>query len=348
VERRTESTEGRVAVLDLTTSYLGLRLRSPLVASASPLARSLEQVRRLEGAGVGAIVMHSLFEEEIIAESHELDRFLDRGGLIHAEASNYLPALESYRRTPEQYIDHLKRVRKAVRVPVIGSLNGVSPGGWVTYAREIEEAGADALELNTYYIPSDPDLTGAELEENYITLVRDVRAAVSLPIAVKLSPFFTSLPNVAQRLAEAGADGLVLFNRFYQPDIDVELMEVVPSVSLSTSQDLRLPLRWVAILYRRVAVDFALSGGVHCAEDAVKALMAGASVAMTTSSLLRHGASHVAQILRELERWILEHGYHSASEMIGSMSQCAVSEPAAYERANYIRALHSYDHRVGL
>jgi dihydroorotate dehydrogenase (fumarate) len=302
----------------------------------------------LEVTGVGAIVMHSLFEEEIIAESHELDRFLDRGGLIHAEASNYLPALESYRRTPEQYIDHLKRVRKAVRVPVIGSLNGVSPGGWVTYARDIEAAGADALELNPYYIPTDPDLTGVELEENYVALVRDVRAAVSMPIAVKLSPFFTSLPNVAQRLAEAGADGLVLFNRFYQPDLDIDLMEIVPTVNLSTSQDLRLPLRWIAILYRRVAVDFALSSGVHCAEDAVKALMAGASVAMTTSALLRHGAGRVVQILRELEHWMLEHGYHSVSEMIGSMSQCAVSEPAAYERANYMRALHSYDHRVGV
>jgi dihydroorotate dehydrogenase (fumarate) len=292
--------------------------------------------------------LHSLFEEEIIAESREMDRFLDLGGLIHAEAASYLPALESYRRTPEQYIDHLKRVRTAVRVPVIGSLNGVSSGGWVTYAREIEAAGADALELNIYYIPSDPDLTAVELETNFIALVRDVRAAVSIPIAVKLSPFFTSIANIAQRLAEAGADGLVLFNRFYQPDIDVEIMEVVPTVNLSTSQDLRLPLRWIAILYRRVAVDFALSGGVHCAEDAVKALMAGASVAMTTSALLRHGAGRVTHILRDLERWMLEHGYSSVQEMIGSMSQRAVSEPAAYERATYMRALHSYDHRVGV
>jgi dihydroorotate dehydrogenase (fumarate) len=334
-------------MLDLWTSYLGLRLRNPLVASASPLTRSVEQVRRLEAAGIGAVVMHSLFEEEVIAESHELDRFLDRGGLIHAEAADYLPVLGTYSSTPTRYLRHLESVRKAVRVPVIGSLNGVSTGGWVTYARAIEEVGADALELNIYYIPSDPDLTAAEMEEGYIGLVRDVRAAVTIPLAVKLSPFFTSIPNIAQGMVEAGADGLVLFNRFYQPDIDIETLDVVPTVELSSPQDLRLPLRWIAILYRRVAVDFALSGGVHGAGDMLKALMAGASVAMMTSALLRHGPGRVAQILHDLEIWMLAHGYHSITEMIGSMSQCAVSEPAAFERAHYLRALRSYEARAG-
>jgi dihydroorotate dehydrogenase (fumarate) len=332
-------------VLDLSTTYLGLKLTNPLVASASPLAESVEQLRRLEEAGISAVVMHSLFEEEVIRQSHEQDLLLDRGGLVGAEAYSYLPALDDGPFAPAPYLRHLERACRALRVPVIGSLNGVSSGGWVSYAREIEAAGAAALELNVYYIATDPDLGGAELEQSYVQLVRDVRAAVRIPIAVKLSPFFTSLPNVGQALVEAGADGLVLFNRFYQPDLDIERRVVVPAVELSTSHDLRLPLRWIAILYRRIAADFALSGGVHSAADVLKAVMAGASAAMTTSALLRDGMGRVTEILRDLTLWMTERDYDAIEPLIGAMSQGLVAEPAALERARYIHALRSI--RIG-
>jgi dihydroorotate dehydrogenase (fumarate) len=328
-------------MLDLSTTYLGLTLKNPIVASASPLAEHLDELRRLEAAGIGAVVMHSLFEEEVIREDHEVDPLLDRGGLVHAEAYRYLPALDDAPFAPERYLRHLERARRALGLPVIGSLNGVSSGGWVRYARQIEAAGADALELNVYYVPTDPDLGGAELEEGYVRLVQDVRAAVRIPIAVKLSPFFTSLPNIGQALVEAGADGLVLFNRFYQPDLDIERMEVVPEVELSTSHDLRLPLRWTAILYRRIAADFALSGGVHTATDVLKAIMAGASAVMTTSALLRDGAGRATEILRDLALWMTEHDLDSIERLIGVMSQRVVSEPAAIERSHYIHALRA-------
>ena len=238
---------------DLTTTYLGLSLKNPLVASASPLSRKLDTVRHLEDAGASAIVMYSLFEEQITHESQELDHYLERGTHSYAESLNYFPDLKHYNLGPELYLEHLRRVKQAVSIPVIGSLNGISSGGWVEYARKIEQAGADALELNIYYVPSDVELSGAELEDTYVQLVRDVRARVSLPIALKLSPFFTSLPHMAKRFVEAGANGLVLFNRFYQPDFDLEGLEVVPNLVLSTPHDLRLPLRWIAILYGRVA-----------------------------------------------------------------------------------------------
>jgi dihydroorotate dehydrogenase (fumarate) len=326
---------------DLTTTYLGLRLRNPLVVSASPLSKRVDVVRRLEAAGAAAVVLHSLFEEEIIRESHEHDAYLERGALGHAEAFSYFPHLASRETTPDRYLKHLEEVRRAVAIPVIGSLNGVSSGGWVTYARQIEEAGADALELNLYYVPTDPDLSGAELEAVYLRLVRDVCATVRIPVAVKLSPFFTSIPHMAQQVVEAGADGLVLFNRFYQPDFDLESFELVPKVELCTSHDLRLPLRWIAILYRRVATDFALTGGVHTAEDAVKGLMAGASVVMLASALLSHGIDRLSQVLRGLASWLDAHGYPSVAMLIGSLSQRTVAEPAAFERAHYISALNS-------
>jgi dihydroorotate dehydrogenase (fumarate) len=333
-------------MLDLTTTYLGLRLRSPLVASASPLSKKLDRVRRLEEAGAAAIVMHSLFEEQITHESRALDHFLTRGSESFSEALSYFPDLEHYNLGPEAYLEHLRRVKAAVDIPVIGSLNGISSGGWVEYAHLIEQAGADALELNIYYLPTDPSLSAAELEEVYVGLLRDIRARVRIPIAVKLSPFFTALPHIAARFVAAGANGLVLFNRFYQPDFDLETLEVVPNLTLSTSADLRLPLRWIAILYSRVGADLALTGGVHTGADVLKAMMAGANVAMLTSELLANGVGRLAELLAEVRAWMEEREYESIAQMRGSMSQQAVAEPAAFERANYLQALSSFDDRL--
>ena len=328
---------------DPTTTYLGLTLKNPLVVSASPLSKKVATARFLEECGAAAIVMYSLFEEQITHESHELDHYLERGTHSYAEALSYFPDLDHYNLGPEQYLEHLQRVKEAVNIPVIGSLNGISSGGWVEYAHKIEQAGADALELNIYYLPTDPNLSSAELEESYIRLVADVRDAVRIPLALKLSPFFTALPNMALRFVEAGADGLVLFNRFYQPDLDLEKLEVVPNLELSTSHDLRLPLRWIALLYGHIPTDFALTGGVHCAQDVLKAMMAGANVAMLASELLVHGSPRLRAILKDIEQWMEEHEYESIAQMRGSMSQKSVAEPAAFERANYMKALSTFN-----
>jgi dihydroorotate dehydrogenase (fumarate) len=333
---------------DLSTTYLGLRLKNPLVVSASPLSKKVELARRLEAAGASAIVLYSLFEEQITHESHELDHYLNRGAETYAEALSYFPEMERYNIGPDRYLDHLRRLKQALDIPVIGSLNGISAGGWIEYAHKIEQAGADALELNIYYLPTDPHISGAELEDTYVNLVRTVRAQVRLPIALKLSPFITALPNLAQRFTEAGANGLVLFNRFYQPDFDLEALEVVPNLTLSSSDDLRLPLRWIAILYGRVAADLALTGGVHTAQDALKAMMAGAKVAMLASELIATGAERLSVILADMRAWMLEHEYESIAQMQGSMSQQSVSEPAAFERANYMKALNSFDNRLAV
>jgi dihydroorotate dehydrogenase (fumarate) len=329
-------------MLDLSTTYLGLSLKNPLVTSASPLSKKLSAVRRLEDAGASAIVMYSLFEEQITHESNELDHFLERGSHSYAEALSYFPDLDTYNLEPEIYLEHLSRVKQAVHSPVIGSLNGISTGGWIQYAHQIEQAGADALELNIYYLPTDPNLSSAELEATYVRLVQDVRAKVSIPLALKLSPYFTSLPNMAQRFVEAGANGLVLFNRFYQPDFDLETLNVVPNLDLSTSREQRLPLRWIALLYGRIHADFALTTGVHTAQDALKAIMAGANVAMMTSTLLEYGISRLEEILVEMEHWMEDHEYDAVSTMRGSMSQQAVAEPAAFERANAMKMLNSF------
>lgn len=331
---------------DLTTTYLGLHMKNPLVASASPLSRKLETVRRIEDAGASALVMYSLFEEQINHDSYELDHYLERGTHSYAEALSYLPDIGNYNFGPETYLDHLHNIKQKVSIPVIGSLNGISTGGWIEYAHRIEQAGADALELNIYYMPTDLDLTGAELEEDYVQLVKDVRATVKLPIAVKLSPYFTAMPNLAKRIVEAGANALVLFNRFYQPDFDLEELEVIPNLVLSTSFEMRLPLRWIAILYGRIQADFALTSGVHSAQDVLKAMMAGANVAMMASTLLENGVGRIMHILTDLEEWMVEHEYESIEQMRGSMSQQAVTEPAAFERANYIRALNTFDQYV--
>jgi len=330
--------------LDLTTTYLGLQLKNPLVASASPLSKKVDMVRRLEDAGTAAVVMYSLFEEQITHESHELDHYLERGTHSYAEALNYFPDLDNYNLGPEPYLEHLYRIKQAVSIPIIASLNGVSSGGWVEYAHKIEQAGADALELNIYYLSTDINLSGAELEQSYIDLVRDIRARVSLPLAIKLSPFFTSIPNMAKRLVDAGANGLVLFNRFYQPNFDLDELKVVPDLELSNSQELRLPLRWIAILYGSVAADFALTSGVHTGHDVLKAIMAGSSVAMLASELLAHGPGRLPHIIADIERWMEENEYESITQMKGCMSQRAVAEPAAFERANYMKALNSFDY----
>ena len=327
---------------DLSTTYLGLELKNPLVASASPLSKKVRDAKKLEEAGVSAIVMYSLFEEQIMHESLELDHYLTRGTHSFAEAMTYLPDLGTYNMGPDKYLDHLAAVKAAVSVPVIGSLNGVSKGGWVKYARFMQEAGADALELNMYYLSGDPDLTGQELEDTYVKLVAEVKSAIDIPLAVKLSPFVTSLPNFAKRLSAAGADGLVLFNRFYQPDFNLEELEVVRKLELSDSGDLLLPLRWISILFGKIGVDFALTSGIHTAKDILKAMMAGAKVAMAASMILHDGYDHVRSVLDELDSWMVEHEYTSIKQMQGSMSQQSVAEPAAIERANYIRILNEF------
>jgi dihydroorotate dehydrogenase (fumarate) len=327
---------------DLSTTYLGLELKNPLVASASPLSKKVDNAKKLEDAGVSAIVMYSLFEEQIIHESLELDHYLTRGTNSFAEALTYLPDLGTYNVGPDKYLDHLSALKKAVAIPVIGSLNGVSKGGWVRYARLMQDAGADAVELNMYYLSADPDLSGQELEDNYVGLVAEVKAAISIPLALKLSPFITALPNFARRLVTAGANGLVLFNRFYQPDFDLEELEVVRTLELSDSRDLLLPLRWISILHGKVGADLALTSGIHTAQDVLKAMMAGAKVAMTASMVLHDGYESISALLDDLKAWMVEHEYESIKQMQGSMSQQSVAEPAAFERSNYIKVLSEF------
>jgi len=329
-------------MLDLSTTYLGLKLKNPLVASASPLSKKLERAQKLEEAGVAAIVMYSLFEEQIIHESLELDRFLTRNSDSSAEAMSYLPDAGTYSLAPDQYLAHLTAIKKSVNIPIIGSLNGVSKGGWIHYARLIQDAGADALELNLYYIPTDPALSAADVESAQVELVAAIKSSIKIPLAVKISPFYTSLPNIAKRLADAGANGIVLFNRFYQPDFDLEQLEVVHNLDLSTSADLRLPLRWVSILRGQVNADLALTSGIHTAQDVIKSMMAGANVAMLASTLLHEGERVAASLLNEIGWWMQAHEYESIQQMQGSMSRQSVAEPSAFERANYMRVLNSW------
>jgi dihydroorotate dehydrogenase (fumarate) len=286
--------------------------------------------------------MHSLFEEQLTNESHRLDHYLDYGTESFAEALTYFPPAEQYHVGPDQYLNHIRRAKEATNIPIIASLNGISNGGWTHYAALIESAGADALELNIYYIPTSTTMSAQEVEQRYVDIVRSVRHNISLPVAVKLSPQFSSPANMAQKLADAGASGLVLFNRFYQPDLDLEALEVTPHLSLSTSHELLLPLRWIAILSGRVDVDFALTTGVHTHVDVLKGLMAGAKVTMMASELLHNGVGRLSEILRDVVRWNQEHGYESVRQMQGSMSQRHVTEPSAFERANYMKVLQSW------
>ena len=329
-------------MVDLSTRYLGLRLASPLVASSSPLCGRLDEIRRMEDAGAGAIVLPSLFEEQIDLESHHLDRHLTHGTESYPEAVSYFPDMGRYHLGPEAYLEHLRRAKAAVAIPVVASLNGVSSGGWIRHARLLENAGADALELNVYFMATDLDRTSAEVELMYLELARAVKASVRIPVAIKLGHAFTAAAHFARRLDEAGVDALVLFNRFYQPDFDLERLEVVPSLTLSRSPELLLRLHWVAILYGRIRADLAVTGGVHTAIDVLKAMMAGARVAMMTSALLEHGVGHLARVRADLVAWMESHEYESIGQMQGSMSHRSVADPAAFERANYLRVLGSY------
>ncbi len=328
--------------MDLSTYYMGLKLKHPVVASASPLSYTLDGIRGLEAGGASAIVMYSLFEEQIETESLLLDHYLNYGADSFAEALDYFPEATSYNVGPEKYLDLIRAAKSEVEVPIIASLNGVSTGGWTGYARRMQDAGADALELNIYLIPTDPWRTGAEVEQMVVEIVEQVKSAISIPVAVKLGPYFSSFANIALRAAHAGANGLVIFNRFYQPDIDLDTLEAVPNLRLSTSDELRLPLRWAAILHGNVPVDIALTSGVHTHTDVLKGIMAGARVTMMTSELLRNGAHRIDQIVEEVERWGDEHEYESVSQMCGSMSMRNIGDADAFVRGNYMKMLGSW------
>lgn len=327
---------------DLSTRYLGLTLPNPVVASSSPLTEKIDDLRRLEDAGVSAVVLPSLFEEQISIESNDLDLYLSHGAESYAEATSYFPDMGSYNLGPTGYLTRLSAARKALRIPVIGSLNGVSTGGWTRYARKMEEAGADAIELNVYHVPTDPTQSGLDVERMYFDLVAEVVGTVKIPVSVKLTPFLSAPAHVARHLGDLGARGLVLFNRFYQPDFDLEKLEVVPSLNLSSAWTLRLRLRWAAILWGNTSADLAISGGVHSASDVLKSMMAGARVAMVASSVLRHGPEHVRTLLDGVHEWMASHEYESIQQMQGSMSHQHCAEPAALERANYMRVLRSF------
>ena len=328
--------------MSLTTNYLGLVLKNPIIASSSPLSHTVDSIRRLEDAGCSAVVMYSLFEEQITLDSLYVDHYLRSNTNSYAESLSFFPEMSSYNVWPDEYLNLIRRAKEAVDIPIIGSLNGVSAGGWVNYAGLIEDAGADALELNVYYVPTNIHLSGQEVETIYLDMLRSVKRSVTIPLAMKLSPYFSSPGNMARRLVEEGANGLVLFNRFYQPDLDLETLQVAPRLVLSNSNELRLPLRWVAILYGRLLADLAITTGVHTAEDVLKSLMAGAKVTMMASELLQNGLRRVKEILGEIENWMDEREYASVAQMIGSMSQQHCTEPAAFERANYMKTLDSY------
>jgi dihydroorotate dehydrogenase (fumarate) len=329
-------------MMDLSTDYLGLRLKHPIVMGASPLVDDLDKVRQLEDAGVAAIVMHSLFEEQLTLEQLATQRALDLHADSSGEAASYLPEPEAFRLGPDEYLEQLRRVKAAVSVPVIGSLNGTTSRGWTEYATLIEQAGADALELNVYALETDPETSAEDVEARTISLLQAVKRATSLPVAVKLSPFYTSLPNFARRLATAGAAGLVLFNRFYQPDIDIEALEVRNRLELSTSTELLLRVRWLSILSPVLTCSLAASGGVHQTQDVIQALMAGAHGVQVVSEVLARGPQRLAELRRDLEHWLSEHEYSSLEQLRGSMSHARCPNPAAYERANYMRILQGF------
>lgn len=331
-------------MIDLTTTYLGLKLPSPLVVSASPLSRDIDGISRLEDAGASAVVLYSLFEEQLQQEEVDLQYHLSNGTESFAESLTYFPQPTEFHVGPEGYLNHIRKAKSSVGMPVIASLNGTTLGGWTKFAAEVERAGADAIECNIYFIPTDPNLSSADVEKTYLDIVSAVKSTVRIPVAVKLSPFFSNFANMAHRLDDVGADGLVLFNRFYQPDIDLEELEIRPNVLLSTPQALRLPLTWIGILFGRLRASLAATGGVHNAEDIVKLLMVGANVTMVCSSLMRHGVNHLRHLERELRDWMEEHEYESVAQMQGSMSQLRCPDPGAFERAQYMRAVKGMQH----
>ncbi len=328
--------------MDLTTKYMGLDLKNPLVAAASPLTKEVGNFKKLEDAGIGAIVCHSIFEEQLTQEAAELDNSLTQGTDSYAEALDYFPQASAFKLGPDEYLDLIRKAKAQISVPVIASLNGHTPGGWVDYAKKVEKAGADAIELNVYFLAAKVDTTPDDVESNYEVIVRSVKSNVKIPVAVKLSPYFSAMAHMARCLDQAGADGLVLFNRFYQPDFNLDTLEVEPTVHLSSADELRLPLRWIAILHGHVKASLAATTGIHQAEDVVKAVMAGADVAMICSTLLRNGIGHVGKILNDLQAWMTAHEYMSVKQMKGVMSQGKCAHPEALERANYMKVLNNY------
>jgi dihydroorotate dehydrogenase (fumarate) len=332
--------------VDLSTKYLGLELKNPLAASASPLTGDLDSLRRLQDAGASAAVWPSLFEEQIEHEQMELDRLYTQRVDTYAESLTYFPEPEDYHTAPEDYLKGMSEAKKALAIPLIGSLNGSSRGGWVRYAKLIEEAGADALELNIYFVATDVAMSSADVEQRYVDLVADVKQSLTIPLAIKIGPYFSGLPHFAAQLVEAGADGLVLFNRFLEPDLDLENLQFRPSLLLSNRSELRLPLRWIAILRDQLSISLAATSGVHHTEDVVKALLVGADVTMMASVLLQRGAGYLAQMLQELENWLEENEYTSVEQLKGSMSRIHCADPSQLERANYMKALVSYTDAV--
>jgi dihydroorotate dehydrogenase (fumarate) len=330
-------------MIDLSTHYLGMTLKNPLVPSASPLSREIDNVKRMEDAGASAVVMYSLFEEQITHDMMELYHHTSYHADAHPEAQSYFPEHSKYTMGPDEYLEHLHKIKQQVNIPVIGSLNGCTDGGWTKYAKLIEEAGADALELNIYMLATDFDTSSEDIENIYVETLRSVKAHIGIPVAMKISPYISALANFAKRLDHEGIDGLVLFNRFYQPDIDLENLEVVPNVLLSNSQSMRLPLRWIAILYGRINASLAATSGVNTAEDVIKLIMTGASVTQMFAALHKHGIEHITKVLADMERWMTDHEYESIKQMRGSMSYRSVSNPGAFERANYMKALNSFE-----
>ncbi|HOW28498.1 MAG TPA: dihydroorotate dehydrogenase-like protein [Elusimicrobiota bacterium] len=328
--------------MDLKTKYLGMELRTPLMASASPLSEDVATIKKLEESGASAVVLYSLFEEQLTKERVELHHHLTQGTDSFAEALTYFPEPSEFKLGPEEYLNHIRKAKEAVKIPVIASLNGTSTGGWTDYAKKMQQAGADALELNIYYIPTDMNLSSEQIEKTYIDILTSVKSVVSIPVALKLSPFFSNMASMAKKLDDAGADALVLFNRFYQPDIDLDSLEVRPHLLLSTTASLRLPLRWIALLYGRIKADMAATGGIHEVEDALKVLMAGASVTMLCSTLLRHGVNRIRILEQGIRAWMEEHEYESIQQLRGSISQKNCVAPTAFERAQYMKTLQSY------
>ena len=328
--------------MDLSTSYMGLELKNPIVPSASPLSKEIDNIKKLEDAGASAIVMYSLFEEQIAFESEQMDYFLDFGTDSFAESLSYFPQNDDYNKGPEEYLDHIRKAKAATNIPIIGSLNGVSTGGWIDYAKKIQDAGADALELNVYFMAADQNQEARQIENQYLLILKAIKSNVDIPVAIKLSPYFSSMSRIATELDKNGADALVMFNRFYQPDLDLEELEVKPGVILSTSDDLRLPLRWIAILDGKIKASMAGTTGVHTGIDALKLVMAGANVAQMCAALLKNGPEYVQTVIKEMEQWMEDHEYDSIKKMRGSMSQRAVADPAAFERANYMKALNNF------
>ncbi len=333
---------------DLSTKYLGLNLKSPLLASASPLSESVDNIKHLEDQNLAAVVLPSLFEEQLQLESAAVDSDLTRGAESFSESTHFFPDLQTYNLGPDGYLDLIRHAKESVQIPIIASLNGVSKGGWLQYARMMEQAGADAIEMNIYSIATDPAVKGSELEQDYIDLVHELKRTIRIPVAVKLSPFFSAPANMGVRLDEARVDGIVLFNRFYQPDFDIDHLEISPSLALSRPEELLLRLHWTAVLCGHVRADLGITGGVHSARDLIKCILAGAKVAFMTSALLRNGVHHAAHVLTELDRWLEDHEYRSVQQMCGSMSHGAVPDPSAFERGNYMKVLSSYTLRANV